>query len=517
MLSTQTEAAIEQANRVALPSLIGIELGKNIWEDGWDPYPFLLDMERELVPACMDRDEQQWFIINAPNQIGKSSMALLLIFWYIGMFPDRQVIFISYSDGFSHETGRKVRDLFDTYGEELFGLTVDKDNDSQGDWSLTGHPSGGMLSVGIGGQITGRQGHLVWIDDILRTAEEAASGPRKDTHWKEWQGTIWGRRQPGSVYVVSSTRFADDDLAGRLLKQQSEGGGIDWKVLLYPGLCWVPDDYEGKPEDYRDRLGRAPGDPLVTRFSKPSDTRASNWWVTAEKQLQNPQLFDCMVQQNPTNSDTGMFPEDRWLLIPRADWPDRYIQTRAWDIASTEGGGDYTCGTLCGKDFDGLYYIENVWREQVGPEAGIRAVKDTAGVDGYGVVIQIEEERSGAAKQLSEFYAQHLVGYMVEPAKTDGTKEQRAYIYSTLQKGRKVVLPSDEEDDEWVQRWIKSHKGMMGDGRKPKFDDEIDTGAYGIRWLAQHEAAEYLDPNDLDNDPAQMMAMMELLEAAGLA
>lgn len=492
-----------------------MEVGHTVWEGGWQPYPFILDAERELVSAAVS-PEQEWFILNAPNQIGKTAYATLFIFWFIGMFPDRQVIFISYSEGYSSEIGRRVRDLFKMHGERLFGLTIDSDNDSQGDWSLKGHPSGGMLSVGWTGQITGRQGHLVWIDDLLRTMIEAASSTTKEAQWTEWQGTMWGRRQPGSLYVVSQTRLAEDDMSGRLIAQMQGSGGINWRVLLYPGMCWVPDEFDGEPEQYRDRLGRLPGEPLVTRMSRPDDTSEHNWWVLAQKQLDNPAVFDCMVQQNPSNSDSGMFPEDRWVKEYRSDWPARYIHTRAWDIAGTEGSGDFTCGSLFGKGFDGRYYVEHRYREQVGPDDGIEAVKDQAAADGHAVIIQVEQGKSGSEKQLLSFYAQHLPGYTVEPAITDGTKEQRAMTYSVLQKQRKIVLPADDEDADWVDKWIREHKGMMGDGRRPRHDDQIDTGAYAVRWLAQHEAAEWADPSDLTQDLERQMALEQMLESMGL-
>lgn len=513
-MSNQADSHIEQARKVALPSLLGVEIGHTIWPKPWKPYPFILDAERELVAATIDEEDQDWFILNAPNQIGKTSFAVLFIFWFIGMFPDRQVIFISYSGEYSSEMGRLVRDLFKLHGERLFGLTIDPDNDSQGDWSLKGHPAGGMLSVGWTGQIQGRQGHLVWIDDLLRTIIEASSSTTKDAQWAEWKGTMWGRRQPGSTYVVSQTRLAEDDLSGRLLKERDDGGYIPWKHLLYPGLCWVPDDYDGDPAHYRDRLGRAPGEPLVTRFSRTKDTPDNNWWTLAQKQLDSPAVFDCMVQQNPVNSESGMFPEDRWAYEYRADWPERFISTRVWDIAGTEGSGDYTVGSLASKSFDGRYYIEERFREQVGPERGIREVVEHAEVDGYAVTIQIEQGKSGSEKQLTEFYAQHLAGYIVEPAKTDGTKEQRAQTYSLLQRQGKIVLPADEKDAEWVAAWVKEHKGMMGDGRKPRHDDQIDTGAYAIRWLAQHEASVWRDPNDVDIE--RQMQLEEMLASMGL-
>lgn len=513
-MTTVGEAEVDLAKVISTPSNLGVHLGDQIWSTGWQPYPFLLDAEREIIPACFRDTEQDWFMLSAPNQIGKSTLAILLIFWYIGMFPDRQVIFISYSDGYSSEAGRLVRDLFKAHGERLFGLVIDPDNDSQGDWSLLGHPSGGMLSVGIGGQITGRQGWLVWIDDILRTMIEAASVTTKEAHWNEWKGTIWGRRQPGSVYVVAATRLAEDDLSGRLQKEQDQGGGIPWVRLIYPGICEPPSDYDGKPEEYRDRLGRKVGEPLVTRFSKPDDTTESNWWTKAREQMGNPQLFDCMVQQNPANDEAGMFPEDRWVKILREDWPERLMQCRGWDLAESEGKGDYTCGTLVGKSADGTYFIEGRYRERVGPDKGIMAVKDIARTDGHGIPILIEQEKGGAAKKLVEFYRQHLEGYMVEPSPTDGTKEMRAATYSILQKGGRIVLPADDEDAEWVEMWIREHKGMMGDGRRPRHDDTIDSAAHAVRWLAARDFGEYADPNDMDIE--EMLALDEMLAELGL-
>jgi predicted phage terminase large subunit-like protein len=277
----------------------------------------------------------------------------------------------------------------------------------------------------------------------------------------------------------------------------------------------VPESWEGPPEEYRDRLGRAAGEPLITRFSRPDDTPDKNWWLLAKRQLDNPQVFDCMVQQNPTNSEAGMFPEDRWVKLPRAEWPERFVATRVWDIAGTEGSGDFTVGAYLSKDFGGRYYIEGRYREQVGPEEGISQVKKHAEVDGHGVTILIEQGKSGSEKQLIEFYQQHLPGYTVEPAKTDGTKEQRALTYSVLQRQGNVVLPADEEDAEWVEKWIKEHKGMMGDGRRPRHDDQIDVGAYAVRWLAQHESSQWRDPND-DLDPERQMQLEAMLEAMGI-
>lgn len=514
-MKSQT-AELDLVREIALPSRIGQSLGRHIWGEEWIPFPFILQAEREIVEACMREETQDWFVVNTPNQSGKSSWAgILLVFWYIGMFPDKQVIFISYSDSYSGEYGRRVRDLFKAHGKRLFGVEVDTGNDSVGDWSLKGHPSGGMLSVGIGGQITGRQGHLVVIDDVLRTMSDAASTTIKETHWKEWQGSIWGRRQPGSVYVVMATRLAADDLTGRLIDQSrhSRGRGIQWRQFIYPGLCEPPDDYDGDLDDYRDGLGRKVGEPLQTRFSKPTDTHESNWWTDARDALDNQMLFDCMVQQNPGRSESGMFPADKWKYALREDWPPLYTTARGWDLATTKGGGDWTVGGLVGRATNGDIYIMGVKRAQLSSHDGIEMVKAAADNDGAHVPVVIEEEKGGG-KNLVEFYRRELPGFSVIGSPVTGTKEQRATPYSTLQQGGHVWLPADDADSEWVATFVKEHAGMMGDGRRPKHDDQVDATSHAVNYLRNHGVVEIIDPNDMDLNAFEMM---KWLEASGLS
>lgn len=519
-MSTVAEQRQELLETIATPSRLGVALGQELWGQPWKPFPFLLEIEENIVDACMREDTQDWFMVNCPNQVGKTSWAgVLLAFWYIGMFPDKQVIFISYSDGYSMDYGRIVRDLFKRHGQRLFGLTVDPQNDSASDWKLAGHPSGGMLSVGIGGMITGRQGHLVIIDDVLRTMQDAASVAMKDTHWKEWEGPIYGRRQPGSVYVVTMTRLAEDDLCGRLKKHSKNSArGIRWTELSYPGLCEPPEEYDGKPEDYRDSLGRKIGEPLETRFTTPKDTIDDNWWTQARDQLNNQPLFDCMVQQNPRRDESGMFPKNKWMMKPRSEFPALYVMARGWDLASTKGAGDYTTGALVGKDVDGDIYILGRVREQMGPDEGLAQLKAQASVDTNVIPIVIEEEKSGAGKNLVAFYQREkaLEGYTIVPSPVAGTKEQRATAYSILQKSGHVYLPSDPEDEEWVENWMKEHAGMMGDGRRPTHDDQIDAAAHAVNFLLTFEVAEIRDPNDHDNSMEQIMEMNEYLDAMGL-
>jgi predicted phage terminase large subunit-like protein len=490
---------LDLLRKIATPSRIGQYLGRDLWGVDYVPYPFVLEMEQQVIEAAVS-DQDHFIMVNAPPQTGKSSFSgILFPFWFIGMFPDKQVIFVTYSDDYSRNFGRTVRDLFARYGEELFGVRVDPHNDSAGDWKLLGHQSGGMLSVGIGSQITGRQGHLVIIDDVLKNMEEASSVTTKRKHLRDFDGTILTRRQPGCTYLITATRFAEDDLSGALWERGLRKGyqGDQWDRIVFPAICEPPEEYDGSPSDYKDSLGRKTGEPLECRFSQPSDSTSSSHFHKLKATI-DPFIFACLYQQNPVSNEGGMFPADDWKYLQRADWPDLHTLVRVWDVASTEGGGDWTVGTLMGRSVDGDLFIVDRYRDQRGPDQVLADIKATALRDGPHIPILIEQERSGAGAINLEFYRRELTGFMVEPAKADGPKEVRARQYSIMQRGGHVFLPADEDDRTWVTEWVKEHKGMMGDGRRPRHDDQIDTGAYAVRYLLDHGIVDIVDPNDLE-------------------
>lgn len=502
-----TAAELELLDIISTPSRLGQHIGKDVWGVDWEPYPFIIDAEQVILEALVS-DEDRFIMMNSPPQVGKTSYSgFLLILWFIGMNPDKQVIFITYSDDYSRMWGGLVRDAMRKYGKALFGVEIDKERDSASDWALAGHPRGGMLSVGIGSQITGRSGDFIVVDDVIKNMEEAASATMKRKHLRDWDGTILTRRQPGCTYLITATRFASDDLSGSLWERTQKRGykGDTWTQLVYPAIAVE-----------EDRLGRQPGEPLHCRFSRETDTTNRSHFHQLRNTI-DPFTFDCLYQQDPSSSEVGMFPEAKWVKKPRADWPDLYAKVRSWDLAATEGAGDWTVGALLGVSADGDIYIDRPYREQKSADNILIDLQSTAAADGPAVPILIEQERSGAGATNIEFYKKYLTGFTVEGAKAEGTKEQRALSYSVMQKSGRVVLPADEEDEPWVKEWITEHKAMMGDGRRPRHDDQVDTGAYGVIHLLSYGVVELVDPNDMETNFADMLEFDRLLEMIGYA
>jgi phage terminase large subunit-like protein len=104
-----------------------------------------------------------------------------------------------------------------------------------------------------------------------------------------------------------------------------------------------------------------------------------------------------------------------------------------------------------------------------------------------------------------------LIGHVVEPAKAEGDKESRATPYSAEVHKGNFFLPEKGSTDWDVQAFITEHAGMMGDGRTPRHDDQIDTAAYATMELLGHGATEMFIPGvDMPNLTLdRQMAMLD--------
>jgi predicted phage terminase large subunit-like protein len=89
------------------------------------------------------------------------------------------------------------------------------------------------------------------------------------------------------------TRWHEDDLAGRLLKQQAEGTGEEWEVISYPAIAG-----EGDP------LGRASGEALSPRYPLEE--------LIPTKETLGPYLWNALYQQRP-RPEEGNYYKVHWM------------------------------------------------------------------------------------------------------------------------------------------------------------------------------------------------------------
>jgi predicted phage terminase large subunit-like protein len=248
------------------------------------PYDHLIVLDQQLTRLAAGEIER--LIVSMPPRHGKSeTISRYLPAWYLGRFPARPVMLASYEAAFAASWGRKARELLEQHGEQLFGVRIAPGAAASSAWELAGHP-GGMVTAGVGGALTGKGAHLLIIDDPVKNHEEAHSQLLREKAWDWWRSTARTRLQrPGAVVLVM-TRWHEDDLAGRLLRD----GYDDWTVLDLPALA-----------ERHDPLGRAADQALCPGLG------FDEAWLAQTRAELGSYWFSALYQQRPRPPEGLLF------------------------------------------------------------------------------------------------------------------------------------------------------------------------------------------------------------------
>lgn len=466
---------LEVLRRIATPTRVARAIGEEVLGRPYNIYPWILYLEQQIL-AMLARPGREIMAVSVSPQQGKSSYcAMWLPFWYLGLSPTRRVLLISYSDDYSASWSLRVRNLMQSYGPSMFQVAMSKNLASINNWRMAGD-IGGMLATGILGGITGHSGDLIIIDDVIKTMEDAGSPTILKKHIAEWDNSVMTRLQENSKVLIIATRWAEGDLIGTVIQRSLDDNysGVPVHHVNIKAMA-EPDDpselTDEERESWRDVLGRKEGEYLEGQHS-PSFFQEKQGTPGAEF------TWFSLYQGMPTARVGGMFPRENWQYYdPTMPLPEFVSKRRVWDLAATEGGGDWTVGVLMGKTAEEDWYVLDVQRFQRNADDVLRAVKNTAWLDTVFTPIRIEEERAGAGKSVVAFYRRELLGYDIDSIRAEADKESRATPYSRFQNAGKVFLPRGAG---WVEKFIVEHGQMMGDGRRPRHDDQIDVSAYAV-------------------------------------
>ena len=278
-----------------------------------------------------------------PPRHGKSTLASVSFpAWHLGRNPNHEFISCSYSGSLAMAFSRKVRGLLREDGyKAAFKSRLDPTSQSAEAWLTT--DGGGYVAAGVGGGITGKGAHILLIDDPVKNREDAESQNNRDSNWDWYTSTAYTRLAPGGGVLVILTRWHDDDLAGRLLKQGEEGGD-DWEVVRYPAVAEADEQFR--------KVGEA--------------LHPERYDLEALKRIERavgPRDWSALYQQNPVADDGDYFTRDMIQYFDPEDVDtDRMKFYAAWDLAIGKNDrNDYTVGMVIGVDeWDQLFVCDVV-------------------------------------------------------------------------------------------------------------------------------------------------------------
>jgi len=386
---------------------------------------------RLIADALMqvERGEIDRLIITMPPRHGKTELASIRFpAWYLGRNPDKRIIAASYAAGLAYRISRQARNVVTGQGWPFTQRLADDLAQVQ-QWDLAAH-RGGYIAAGAGGPITGSGAHLLLIDDPIKNQEEADSATHRDNLWEWYTSTAYTRLEDNGAICVIQTRWHADDLAGRLLAAQAQGGDR-WTVLHLPALA-----------DVGDPLGREPGAAL---WPEKYDTAA----LARIKQAVGSRVFAALYQGQPSNDESALLKREWWTFYqtPPAQF-DQVIQS--WDMTFKGGvNNDYVVGQVWGKVGADCYLLDQV-RGRLDFPATLEAVRTLSRAWPQATTKLIEDTANGPA--VIATLTREIGG--IVPVRPEGGKVARVNAVAGLIEAGNVHLP-DPQFRAWVGELIE--------------------------------------------------------------
>ncbi|HLF28211.1 MAG TPA: phage terminase large subunit [Anaerolineae bacterium] len=406
-------------------------------------------------------------IVSMPPRHGKSELVSRRLPAYIlGRSPDVQIIACSYGADLAGMTNRDVQRIIDDRSYQalfpdtrLFGKNVRAE--AQGNYlrnsdifEIVNH-RGFYRSAGVGGSITGLGFLYGIIDDPIKNREEADSKTYRDALWEWYTSTFYTRREKGAAILITLTRWHEDDLVGRLLKQAKEDPDADqWLVVRFPARA------EEKPAMSEDR--RVPGDPLWPDKFSDEDLRNTRATIGARD-------WYALHQQTPRPQEGRILDSNLLLRIDAVDVPPLVRIVRYWDLAFSESkGADYVTGAKVGIAKNGRRYILHMKRLRGRWTASRPIIVETALGDGVEVACFIEANGG----QLGYYQDVHDNERMrskriVLPDRPEGSKEMRASVWGSRLADGIIYCVRGEWNEEFFDEMDAFPNG--------EHDDQVDA------------------------------------------
>jgi predicted phage terminase large subunit-like protein len=264
------------------------------------------------------------------------------------------------------------------------------------------------------------------------------------------------------LYLFSRLRRREGVPIPLRMRAASNPGGL--------GHLWVKERFLGPPADNRLFIpARLTDNPHIDQ----EEYRASLSHL-------DPVTRARLLNGDWSISEGGMFRRDWFGVIDAERLPAGLKRrVRFWDLASTDGGGDWTVGVLMGRH-EGVFFILDVRRLQGSPGDVEQVVKQTAAADGRDVPVYIEQEPGSAGKYLISSFVRALAGYTVRGERATGNKSSRAAPVASQAEAGNVKLVR--------AGWNKAFLDELELFPRGAHDDQVDAASGCLAKLTTPQA-----------------------------
>lgn len=451
-------AAVEAAKRGRLIDFVRMTQGEE-YAAGWVHADICRRLER--FSRRVREGKSPRLILCMPPRHGKSTLVSQV--WplaHLGQHPRAQIVCASYGQDLADENSRRARTVAghpDT--RQVYpALAPDASNrPPEGDAEVvdqvrywqTGQ-RGSYQAVGVGGGLTGRGADILIIDDPVKDRVEAESKATRDKVWSWYTSTAYTRLSPGGGVVVMCTRWHEDDLVGRLLAAEKDGGDR-WEVVVYPAIAT------------EDEAFRKAGEALDPE----------RWPVRRLRQIERAigsYDFAALYQQNPRPSGGSIIQRawtlQRYDLDPRAlDLDEQWLSLDC--TFKDKATSDFVVMQAWGRKARRFYLLDQV-RARLDFVATSRQFRDFSARWPHALRKLVEDKANGPA--ILSALQREIDGLIAWSPDAYGSKPARLRAVSPLWESGQVWLPSAR-----VAPWVHEFVEELTTFPAASHDDQVDA------------------------------------------
>jgi predicted phage terminase large subunit-like protein len=297
------------------------------------------------------------------------------------------------------------------------------------------------------------------IDDPIKTNAEADSLIMRDHLWNWYKSTFYTRLNSGGGIVIIQTRWHEDDLVGRLLDADRAYDDNKWKILNFPAIAEVDDEYRKAGEALHPE--RYPLEQLeLTKRS--SGSRA---WAS-------------LYQQRPAPEEGHIFHREWFKYWNQQELPKDFTKIiSSWDMSFKDTKtSDFVVGQVWGIRGGSFYLLDQI-RKRMGfvetceaferivkrwPQTREKLVEDKA--NGTGVIDFLKRKISG-----------------IIPISPTESKVARANMVTVFFEAGNVFFPPKN-----MYPWVDDLEAELCTFPTGVHDDQVDSLTQALTRLYRH-------------------------------
>lgn len=310
---------------------------------------------------------------------------------------------------------------------------------------------GSYVGQGVGGPLTGKPLDLGIIDDPIKNAKEALSPTTKEGIWNWYTTVFLTRLSQRSGQIIMATRWAEDDLSGRVKKKF---GAKRIKEMMFKAIS---------------DAGKALV-PALHSLEK----------LLEVKSVMSDYFWSALYQQSPKPLEGSIFKPEGLRYYRLADLPKKFdrviisLDATFKDVQSS----DYVVFQVWGKAGANSYLLHQV-RARMSFTKTCQTFKDLVALYPQARRKLVEDKANGPA--IIDTLKSTISG--IVPVEPDGSKAARAHAMTAEWEAGNVWIPHMDEQP-WVQGFVDEITTFPAAAN----DDQVDAMSQAIRDLYGRKA-----------------------------